>query len=179
MFLIESDLIDNFGTRKGYSWESQPICYPIANGHMQLYPHFLKDISQFPIGPVQVMPEITQQPLNIFGKGKTPRMASGSAQPSGNRGTHPMGFSPDQEERVNQKNHVSQDSEGINLARRTRSSRKKKHGSESDNQYGMRRRTRKSKRRNYSAVAPKPIGQTDHRTQMRDGPTPTTAPNPP
>ena len=103
-----------------------------------------------PTKAVQVIPAITQQPLKIFGEGTTPRMASGAAKLSGNRGTHPMGFSPDQEERVNQKNRVSQDPEDNNLARRTRSSRKKKHDSESDNQYGMRRRTRKSKMRNYS-----------------------------
>ena len=107
------------------------------------------------------MPEITQKPLNIFGEGATPRMASGAAQPSGNRETHPMVFSPDQEERVNQKNRVSQDSEGINLARRTRSSRKKKHDSESDDQYGMRRRTRKSKRRNYSDADSSSGSETD------------------
>ena len=121
-----------------------------------------------PTKPVKVMPAITQQPLNIFGEGTTPRMANGAAQPSGNRDTHPMGFSLDQEERVNQKNRVSQDPEGTNLARRTRSSRKKKHDNESDNQYGMRRRTRRSKRQNYSDVDSSSCSETDRSERSSD-----------
>ena len=59
-----------------------------------------------PTKPVQVMPAI-QQPLNIFGEGTTPRMAGGAAQPSGNRGTHPMSFSTDQKKCVSQKKCVN------------------------------------------------------------------------
>ena len=136
-----------------------------------------------PTKPAQVMPAITQKLLNIFGEGTTPKMASGAAQPSGNGVTHPMGFSVDQEERFNQKNRVSQDPEGIKLARRTRSSRKKKHDSESDNQYDMMRRTRKSKRRNYSDADSSSGSETDrserYRTQMRSGSPATAALNPP
>ena len=121
-----------------------------------------------PTKPVQVMPAITQQPFNIFGESTSPRMASGSAQSSINRGTHPMGFSLDQEERVSQKNRVSQDPEGINLARITRSSCKKKHDSESDKQYGMKRRTRNSKRPNYSDADSSSGSETDRSERSSD-----------